>query len=55
MIQQSELPQDKPAVGDEQWGFTLWEFIDANKYYLGMVLLLLLIFLYSRSYYNKHK
>lgn len=55
MIQQTELPKDQPAVGDEQWGFTLWEFIDANKYYLGMILVILLIFFISRSYYNKRR
>jgi len=55
MIQQSELPKDSPAVGDEQFGFTIWEFINGNKYYLGMALVVLLIFLFSRHYYKKRK
>lgn len=52
-IQIQHLPQDEPATGDEQWGFTIWEFITGNIWYLLGVVLLLVIFYYARTYYRK--
>lgn len=55
MTLQEHLPKDKPASEEQEWGFTIWEFINANKYYLGIALVVLLIYLISRNYYNKYK
>ena len=45
---QEHLPQDRTATREEEWGFTLWEFIEGNWVYLLGILIVLLIFLYAR-------
>ncbi|HSI68589.1 MAG TPA: hypothetical protein VK941_00030 [Gillisia sp.] len=53
-FQVQHLPQDRDATGDEQWGYTFWEFITGNMLYLLAILLILGIFLFAR-YYSKRK
>ncbi|MGB8706034.1 MAG: hypothetical protein WCD31_13490 [Gillisia sp.] len=50
-----ELPKDKPATPSQQYGFSFWEFVTANKWYLLTIFLILAIFLLSRAYYNRRK
>lgn len=52
-FQIEHLPQDEPATREEQWGFTIWEFITGNIWYLLGIVLLLVIFLFARSHYKK--
>lgn len=53
IFQQPGLPQDKPATPDQQWGFTLWEFITGNWLYLIAILFIIFIFLYARYSWRK--
>lgn len=55
MTLQQHLPRNKDATGEEQWGYTFWEFITGNFWYLLGILIVLAIFLYARSYFNRHK
>ena len=50
---QEHLPKDRPATREQEWGFTLWEFIADNWVYLILILLILGIFLYARMSYRK--
>lgn len=54
MLLQEGIPQDKQATTDEQWGFTIWEFILGNLWYIIGIIIILAIFLYARSYMRKH-
>lgn len=50
---QQHLPKDRAATQEQEWGYTFWEFITGNLWYLLGILLLLVIFLYAKSQYNK--
>ena len=52
-IQQEHLPKPKDANREQEWGFTLWEFIEGNWIYLSLILLVLVIFLYARYNWRK--
>lgn len=52
-IQQEHLPKDRPATREEEWGFTIWEFIIDNWLYLLAILFLLAIFFYARYSWRK--
>lgn len=52
-FQIQHLPQDKKATPEQEWGFTLEEFIVANWIYLLAVLVLLLVFFYARYSWRK--
>ncbi|TDN88148.1 hypothetical protein DET49_10999 [Salegentibacter sp. 24] len=52
---QEHLPQDRPATREEQWGFTIWEFIADNWLYLMGIVLILAIFLYSRYNWRRRQ
>lgn len=54
MLLQQGIPQDKQATTKEQWGFTVWEFIMGNLWYIIGIIIILAIFLYARSYMRKH-
>lgn len=47
-ILQQHLPQDRRARPEEEWGFTLQEFIAGNWPYLLGIIIILAIFLYAR-------
>ena len=53
-FQIQHLPKDKAATPEQQWGYTFWEFITGNFWYLLGILIVLAIFLYARYYYKKH-
>lgn len=50
---QEHLPKDQAANRDQEWGFTIWEFIADNWVYLVAILLLLGIFFYARLNWRK--
>lgn len=45
---QEHLPKDKDASEAQEWGFTLWEFIQGNWLYLLAIIVVLGVFLYAR-------
>lgn len=45
---QEHLPKDKDPSDAQEWGFTLWEFIQGNWVYLLVIIIMLGIFLYAR-------
>ncbi|TVZ26360.1 hypothetical protein JM83_1316 [Gillisia sp. Hel_I_86] len=51
---QLEIPKDKQPRPEQEWGFTIWEFILENKWYILAIVLIVGIFLYSRNYIKKH-
>jgi len=52
---QLEIPKDQPASPEQEWGFTIWEFILENKWYLLAIILLLAIFYYARYSWRKRR
>jgi len=54
IFQQVHLPKDKQPSPVQEWGFTIWEFLLENKWYILAILLILGIFFYSRNYMKKH-
>jgi len=54
-IQIQHIPQEKPATREQEWGFTLWEFITGNLWYIIGILIVLGIFLYARNYFKRNK
>lgn len=52
-IQQEHLPKDKNPSPAQEWGFTLWEFIEGNWLYLLAIIFVLGIFLYARYSWRK--
>ena len=54
-IQIQHLPQDKNATREEEWGFTIWEFITGNWIYLLAIAFLIFIFLFARYRWRKRK
>lgn len=55
MAIQEHLPKDRTATREEEWGYTFWEFITGNFWYLLGILIVLAIFLYARTYFNRHQ
>ena len=53
-LQIQHLPQDKNPTPEQEWGYTIWEFLSGNMWYIIAILVLLAIFLYARSYMKKH-
>tara|TARA_R100000935_G_scaffold54299_2_gene82989 strand:- start:662 stop:829 length:168 start_codon:yes stop_codon:yes gene_type:complete len=53
-LQIEHLPKPKDATPEQEWGFTFWEFITGNFWYLLGILMILAIFLYARSYIKRH-
>lgn len=54
-LPQQHLPQDRPATREEEWGFTIWEFIVDNWLYLLGILLILAIFFYARYNWRRRQ
>jgi hypothetical protein len=52
---QLEIPKDRPPRPEQEWGFTIWEFILVNKWYLLAIILLLVIFYYARYSWRKRR
>lgn len=53
IIQQPELPQDKPATPDQEWGWTLQHFLQENIWYLLGIALVVFVFFFARYSYRK--
>ncbi|MFD1094599.1 hypothetical protein [Salegentibacter chungangensis] len=53
VLQQEHLPKDRPASNEQEWGYTLWEFISGNWPYLLAIVFLLGIFFYARYSWRK--
>lgn len=53
ILQQPYLPKDKPATGDEVWGYSFWQFLAGNWEYLLGILLVLGVFLFARYSWRK--
>lgn len=51
---QEHLPR-RSSSREEEWGYTFWEFITGNIYYLLGILLVLGIFLYARNYFKRNR
>jgi hypothetical protein len=54
-LPQQHLPKDKPATPEQEWGFTIWEFISDNWLYLLGILLILAIFFYARYNWRRRQ
>ena len=55
-IQQPQLPQDRPASPEEQWGFSLQHFLEDQWPYLVGIAIILAIYFYARYNWRKrHK
>jgi hypothetical protein len=52
---QLEIPKNQPPRPEQEWGFTIWEFILENKWYLLAIILLLVIFYYARHNWRKKR
>lgn len=55
LLQIQHIPQERAATREEQWGYTFWEFITGNFWYLLGILIILAIFLYARNYFKRRK
>ena len=54
-LPQEHLPKDRDATSEQEWGFTIWEFIADNWLYLMGILLILAIFLYARYSWRRRQ
>lgn len=54
-IQIQHLPQERAATREEEWGYTFWEFITGNFWYILGILIILAIFLYARNYFKRNR
>ncbi|SKB50577.1 hypothetical protein SAMN05660776_1484 [Salegentibacter holothuriorum] len=54
-IPQEHLPKDRDATSEQEWGFTIWEFIADNWLYLLGILLILAIFFYARYNWRRRQ
>ncbi|GGW98480.1 MULTISPECIES: hypothetical protein [Salegentibacter] len=54
-LPQEHLPKDRDATSEQEWGFTIWEFIADNWLYLMGILLILAIFLYARYNWRRRQ
>ncbi len=54
ILQIQHLPQDRNPTPEQQWGYTFWEFLTGNFWYILGILIILAIFLYARSYFKRH-
>ena len=55
MAIQEHLPRDTQTTSEEEWGYTLMEFLGENWPYLVGILIVLGIFLYSRYSWRKRQ
>jgi len=55
MSLQLEIPKDRQPRPEQEWGFTIWEFIMENKWYLLAIILILAIFSYARYSWRKRR
>ncbi|WP_424492679.1 hypothetical protein [Salinimicrobium sp. GXAS 041] len=53
MAPQEHLPRDTQTTSEEEWGYTLMEFLGENWPYLLGILIVLGVFLYSRYSWRK--
>ncbi len=53
MALQEHLPRDTQTTPEEEWGYTLMEFLGENWPYLLGILIVLGVFLYSRYSWRK--
>lgn len=54
MSLQDGIPKEQQATPEQEWGFTIWEFLLENKWYIFAIFLIVAIFLYSRNYMKRH-
>jgi hypothetical protein len=54
-LPQEHLPKDRDATSEQEWGFTIWEFITDNWLYLLGILLILTIFLFARYNWRRRQ
>lgn len=54
-FQIQHLPQERDATREEEWGYTFWEFISGNFWYILGILIVLAIFLYARNYFKRNR
>lgn len=52
-LQQEHLPQERPARPEQEWGFTIEQFVADNWPYLIIILIILVIFFYARYSWRK--
>ena len=50
---QEHLPKDKPARPEQEYGFTLEQFLSDNWPYLLIIIIVLAIFFYARFSWRK--
>lgn len=55
MIVQEHLPRRGAATQEEAWGYTFWDFITGNFWYILGILIVLAIFLYARSHFDRNR
>lgn len=55
MALQQHLPKDRPASREQEWGYSLWEFITGNWEYLAGILLILIIFFFARYNWRRRQ
>lgn len=51
--QQEHLPKDKPATREEEWGYSLENFLEGNWEYILAIIFVLAVFLYARYSWRK--
>jgi len=54
-LPQEHLPKDRDATREEEWGFTIWEFIADNWLFLLAILFILAIFFYARYNWRRRQ
>ena len=52
-IQQEHLPKNKPATREEEWGYSILDFLEGNWEYLLGIAFVLAVFLYARYSWRK--
>lgn len=52
-IQIQHLPKDRNPTPEQEWGYSFWEFLTGNLWYILAILIILAIFLYARSHYKR--
>lgn len=53
IFQQEHLPRQKPATSEQEYGFTVEQFLTDNWAYLVMIVVVLVIFFYARYSWRK--
>lgn len=52
-FQQEHLPKQKPATPEQEYGFTVEQFLSDNWGYLVIIVVVLIIFFYARYSWRK--